>query len=159
MEYSTKEVRRQDRVLKKEESASILVAGMYGVLSLRDNESGAYGLPISYAWDGENNIYFHCAKEGKKLQLIEKYNRVSFCVVGEVVTIEEKFSTTYESVIIQGKAHIGLSPEEKIKALMLLVKKYSPDYIEKGEKYAQGAFNETEVIRFEIISWSGKSRK
>ena len=47
-------------------------------LALHD-EPYPYIVPLSYGWeerDGKIYIYFHCAKEGKKLDLIEKNSNV-----------------------------------------------------------------------------------
>lgn len=46
-----------------------------------------------------------------------------------------------------------------MKALKLLVEKYSPDHIEKGNKYSQNSFQITQVNKLEINTWSGKSKK
>ncbi len=159
MKFKNDEVRRQDRLLKEENAKLLLRDSKYGVLSMQDKINGVYAVPISYAWDGEDSIYFHCAKEGRKLTCIANCNKVSFCIVGEEEVIPEKFTTLYESVIIEGVASIGLSDDERMKALLLLVKKYSPKHLEKGKKYAQGSFSETEIIKLEITSSSGKCRK
>jgi nitroimidazol reductase NimA-like FMN-containing flavoprotein (pyridoxamine 5'-phosphate oxidase superfamily) len=152
-----KEMRRADRALGEEEILRILDEGLYGVLSTSGTAGYAYGVPLSYARQG-NTIYMHAAMEGQKLAAITENDRVSFCVVGEVTTLPEKFSTKYESVIVFGRASI-LADSEKEQALLALVNKYSGDYIEQGKAYIDKGKGKTTVIKLEVEHSSGKARR
>lgn len=44
MNYTNEQIRRQDRLLEKEKAISLLKNGEYGVLSMQDEENGAYGV-------------------------------------------------------------------------------------------------------------------
>ncbi len=121
-------------------------------------ETGIYGIPINYVWDGTESIYLHCAPEGRKLQCIDKNNSVSFCVVGKTSVISEKFTTEYESIILQCQAHRNLDEDERLNALSLILDKYSPQDKIIGMKYAQKSFHRTEIIRLNIKRWSGKCK-
>ena len=159
MDFDNSRVRRQDRLMEEEESSSLLSKGEYGVLSLQDENGGGYGIPANYAWDNGKSIYIHCATEGKKLRLIAKNNRVSFCVVGETRVRPSRFTTEYKSIILDCTAFTGLPAAERHNALKLLIEKYSPGLLEKGLEYAEKSFDQTEIIRLDIIRWSGKRKK
>lgn len=159
MIYSSADIRRQDRLLDETSACNLLKHGEYGVLSMYSNETGVYGLPISYVWDGDESIYLHCAPEGKKLRCIDENSRVSFCVIGKTNVLSDKFTTEYESIILECLAERLLSNEKRMHALLLLVEKYSPDDKETGVKYAEKSFHRTEIIHLEIVRWSGKSKK
>ena len=58
MNYTNEQIRRQDRLLEKEKAISLLKNGEYGVLSMQDEENGAYGVPINYVWNKKNSITF-----------------------------------------------------------------------------------------------------
>ena len=60
MIYDNSGVRRQDRLLTEAEARGLLAAVEYGVLSMCDGGK-AYGIPVSYAWDGNESLYIHCA--------------------------------------------------------------------------------------------------
>jgi nitroimidazol reductase NimA-like FMN-containing flavoprotein (pyridoxamine 5'-phosphate oxidase superfamily) len=158
-----KVMRRKDRQLdatetEATETEAILAKGTYGVLSMNGEDDYAYGVPLSYVYTG-NNIYLHCAPEGHKITRIRKDNRVSFCVVREAIPLVDKFSMQYESTIVFGKAH-EVDDEEKLKALILFVEKYSTDeYLEKGRAYAAESAHRTAVIRLDIEHISGKTRR
>lgn len=162
MEYNNNDVRRQDRLLLENEARELLRNGEYGVLSMVDGASGeavAYGVPVSYVWDGDDAVYVHCAKEGRKLRCLEGNARVSFCVVGRTRVIPDKFTTAYESIVLECRAAIGLAEDERRKALQMILDKYSSDYAEIGRKYAERSFPRTEVIKLNVERWSGKSKR
>ncbi|MCK9208667.1 MAG: pyridoxamine 5'-phosphate oxidase family protein [Salinivirgaceae bacterium] len=158
MIYSNSEIRRQDRVLDEQPALNLLKTGEYGVLSMHCVESGVYGVPINYVWDGDKSIYLHCAPEGRKLRCLEKDNAVSFCIVGRTNVISEKFTTEYESIILECRAYRNLPAVERMNALAFILDKYSPDDKASGLKYAEKSFNRTEIIRLEIKNWSGKCK-
>ncbi len=151
------EIRRQDRKLRDIESLSILTKGEYGVLSMATTKNEGYGIPLNYVLCN-NSIYFHCAIEGTKLNILKVNNKVSFCVVGKTEVLPSKFGTKYESAIIFGKA-IELEGDEKREALLQLVQKYSSEYIQEGIQYIEKLFDKTTTFKIKIEKISGKSRK
>lgn len=155
------EVRRQDRLLDTEQITSLLENGEYGILSMGPDANGyAYGVPLSFAYSPDNkSIYFHSALEGKKFKVLATHSKVSFCIVGSTKVLPSKFSTMYQSVIVFGSIEAEISDTEKREALQLLILKYSPDYIESGEKYIDKLFEKTAVLKLDIIHMTGKSRK
>ena len=159
--YNNNNIRRQDRLLDESAAMELLRSGEYGILSMVEPfgvNVGGYGIPISYVWDGEISIYFHCALEGHKLKCLKTNPSTSFCIVGHTKIIPYQFATAYESVIIRGVVYLELSPEERMKALMLILDKYSPAHKEAGVKYTENSFHRTNVIRFDIKEISGKTR-
>lgn len=156
--YDNCAVRRQDRLLAEDEARMLLRTGEYGVLSMVSEQGAAYGIPLSYVWDGGTNIYIHCAPEGRKLRALERCADVSFCVVGRTRVIPDKFTTAYESIVVSCRAVRGLEPDERMAALRLLLEKYSPEDLEIGMRYAEKSFHRTEILRLEMVSVSGKSK-
>ena len=152
-----KEIRRKERSIEEKDAIELLKNGEYGVLSMVGENGYGYGVPLSYVLM-DNNIYFHCAVEGFKLDSIEKNNNVSFCVVGKTQVLPEKFSTEYESAIAFGKAY-EVDVEEKERALFSIIQKYSPGYEESGMEYIKRAAHRTKVVKIAIEKVTGKARK
>lgn len=148
------EMRRKDRELKKDVVLEILTKSNHGVLSLNGEDGYPYGVPLSYIYK-DNAFYFHCATKGTKLDLIEKSNKAEFCVVADVETIPEKFTTKYKSVMAFGNV-IELFDEEKEEHLIELLYKYSPDFIEEGKKYISIAKNNTRVLKLNVEKMTAK---
>ena len=149
-------MRRSDRQVSDNAAVGILRKCEYGVLSSFNQAGGPYGVPLSYVY-ADGSIYFHCANEGYKLDNIAADNKVSFCVVGDKKTLPDKFTTSYESVIIFGRALIVDGPEKQA-ALLALVEKYAPDYREKGRVYAQNSSEKTTVVKIAVEHMTGKVR-
>lgn len=64
MNYTNEQIRRQDRLLEKEKAISLLKNGEYGVLSMQDEENGAYGVPINYVWK-KFHLHSLCSRRTK----------------------------------------------------------------------------------------------
>lgn len=158
MIFSNSDIRRQDRLLELEPATEILKNSDYGTLSMYSEKTGVYGIPINYVWDGKESIYLHCAPEGKKLKCLGQKAVVSFCVVGKTNVISNKFTTEYESIILQCVVNRDLPKSERMNALGLILDKYSPADKTIGLKYAEKSFHRTEVVRLDIRKWSGKSK-
>ena len=159
MKYTNNEVRRQDRLLDEQRAVEILREGEYGVLSMcAADDNGAYGIPLSYVWDGQHSIYIHCAPEGRKLRCIDACASVSFCIVGRTNVVSAKFTTGYESVVMRCTARHHLSEEERRSALRLFVHKYCPGQEDMGNIYMEKSFHRTEIIRLDILEMSGKAK-
>lgn len=152
-----RKIRRIDRALSQSEAVEILKKGEYGILSTVSIDGQPYGVPVSYAYT-RDVIYFHCAVEGHAVENLRSNNKVSFCVVGGTEVLPAKFGTKYESVIVFGKT-FELTDEEKHNALLELLKKYSPRFMEEGLRYVESAIGKIRVYKVVVESITGKSRK
>ncbi len=155
------ELRRHDRGLTRPEAEEILAAGSFGFLSMNGGDDYAYGVPFSYVYL-QNNIYLHCALEGKKLRHIRRDNRVSFCVVQEAEPLPDEFSMKYKSAMAFGKIYEVDNDQEKLQGLIALVEKYyrdDPEHVERGRVKAANSLDKTAVLRIDIDHLTGKVRR
>jgi nitroimidazol reductase NimA-like FMN-containing flavoprotein (pyridoxamine 5'-phosphate oxidase superfamily) len=152
-----REIRRQERVLEESRIQALLQNGEYGVLSTTSVDGGVYGFPMNYVFE-DRSIYFHGAMEGHKIDNITANPLVSFCIVGNTKVSPSTFSTIYESVIVFGIIETIKVKEEKINALRLIVKKYSPGFESEGDAYIERAVQKTNVLKLTIHRITGKGR-
>ncbi|MGQ9655813.1 MAG: pyridoxamine 5'-phosphate oxidase family protein [Thermodesulfobacteriota bacterium] len=152
-----KRMRRKDRAIGAEEARRLLETAEYGVLSMASSDAVPYGIPLNFSFVMDC-IYFHCAPEGKKIDLLSSNRKVTFCVVGRTEVMPEKFATKYESVIATGIAE-ELFEKDKKEGLISLLKKYSPDHMEEGVEYINRLFDKTKVFRICLESITGKARR
>lgn len=146
-------MRRADRQLTANEVENILLNGEYGILATVGVDGSPYGVPVSYAY-AESTIYFHGAKDvGHKYENLLHNPKVSFTVVGDTKVLPEQFSTKYQSVIAFGTVKPAV---DKRKGLRLLIDKYSPDFIEKGEAYIEHDLNTVGVYEMNVEHITGK---
>ncbi len=115
-------MRRIKQGLSQCEIEKILNACKDGILAVIGDMGYPYTIPLNYVYCN-GKIYFHCAKEGHKIDAICSNPKVSFCVVEKNDVIEEEFTTYFRSVIAFGTARIVEEPEEKMLALMALTDK------------------------------------
>jgi hypothetical protein len=149
-------MRRKDKALLKDDAVRLLQEGEYGVLSTVDGKGQPYGVPLNYVLRNDC-LYFHCALEGHKLDNLLANSRVSFCVVGRTNVLPAEFSTEFESVIVFGEASV-VQGNERYQALVGLLEKYSPEFLDEGRAYIEKFDNRTKVVRIEIDSITGKAK-
>lgn len=147
-------MRRFKQQLKTEDTKQILRERTAGVLSLIDNEGLPYGVPVSFAYDGSNTIYFHSAVQGRKIDCIGGGCNCSFCVVDRDFIVPEEFTSYFRSVIVSGKVSIVNDKEDILKGLLLLCEKYSPGEDSKAE--IEKCIKHVRVLRLDISQMTGK---
>lgn len=153
------QMRRADKQIDRETCLDILQNGEYGILSTCGRDGYPYGVPVNYAC-ADDKIFFHCAKNtGHKQENLGFSDKVSFTVVGRTEVVPEKFSDRFESVILFGTAKKLSDGEEKRTALLKLIEKYSPDFIDKGRRYIDASADQTDVYEITIETMTGKSAR
>ena len=152
-------MRRFAQELPADEAVKILESATHGVLAVSGDGGYPYAVPLSFVYDG-GKIYFHCAREGHKLDAIKACSKVSFCVVSEDKIVPEKYTTFYRSVIVFGRARLIEDSEEAFRAIELLAKKYHPDDApENRRSEISGAADRFCMAEIEIEHLSGKEAK
>ena len=147
-------MRRFKQQLPDAEARQILTAATNGVLSLVDAAGRPYGVPMSFVYDGERTLWFHCAREGRKLEGVRTGGRASFCAVAMDEIHPECFTTYFHSVIAEGRIAVEESREAVIGALQLLGRKYAP-MMDSAPEIAK-SLDRVTVLRLEIETLSGK---
>lgn len=120
-------MRRFKQQVSDEICRKILREEWRGVLAVHGEDGYPYALPIDFYYNEEKNkIYFHCAKEGHKLDAIRADNRVSFCVYDKGFRKDGDWALNITSVIIFGKIRIIDDPEETLVTVRKFGEKFFP---------------------------------
>jgi len=156
-----REMRRQDRRLADNEILDVLKAGEHGVLATVMEDGRPYSIPMNYAFEEESRVlYMHCSVEGgQKIDNIRLHPEVCFTVVRQTQLMPEKFATKYSSANVFGRITIIEEGSEKQTGIEAILRKYAPDYMEKGLKYIEGAIRRIYILKLEIREITGKARK
>ena len=126
-------MRRFKQQLSHEECERILADSTSGVLALSGDDGYPYAVPLSHVYQ-DGKLYFHCAKEGQKIDAICRNDKVSFCVIAQDEVIPSKRTTAYISVIAFGRAVI-VDDEPNLRRIASLIgEKFSADYPEACQK-------------------------
>jgi nitroimidazol reductase NimA-like FMN-containing flavoprotein (pyridoxamine 5'-phosphate oxidase superfamily) len=115
--------------------------------------------PLNFAYH-EGRIYFHCAREGEKLDDIRRDDRVCFEVDLPVAYVRGtgenpcRAEYLYRSVIVRGRAMVVEDRAERLLGLDCLMAKYQP---EGGYgPYPEDKLALTCIVRIDVEDISGK---
>ena len=124
---STYHLRRSEKQIQSsDELLEIIRTHQYVTLALcKDNEP--YLVTVNYGFDdAENCFYVHCAAQGKKID----YLRTNPIVWGQILEdrgyLVGECDHAFRTVQFRGQAEFAADPEERLRALRLLVDHWSP---------------------------------
>ena len=153
-------MRRKDREIPDFDAiVQIIRACDSCVLGLND-DGFPYLVPMNFGMDieeGQLYLYFHCANEGKKLDLIRKDNRVPFEMACEhnFILYEERMSCMMGFASVIGHGTISFVPEEeKLDALKILMRQYHAEDF----RFNTDMVPATTVLRLKVSDVIGKRR-
>ena len=144
----------------------VLSNSEYGTLSLC-NDNKPYILPLNFVV-ANDEIYFHGAKKGKKIDLIKENSNASFNVVETYSLLPSYFSTDdgkacpathlYKSIVVEGNIEFVENYDEKANALESLMKKLQKEgkYIPLNDEIYKKAINATCVYKLVSSNISAK---
>lgn len=153
-----KKMRRQEKAMSEAETLEVLDKAEYGVLSTISADNTPYGVPMNFARVGDA-IYFHCAKEGHRIENIEGNKSVCLNVVDSVVLMPKEFNTQYRSVTAFGEICIVEDKEEKTKGIKAIAEKLSPEFKKEGLEYIEKAFDAMHVLKMDVTKMTGKATR
>lgn len=135
-------MQRPKQQLPEAACIEILKSEPRGVLSLLGDNGYPYGLPIDHWYcEEDGKLYFHCGKQGHKIDSIRACDKASFCVMDSGVRKDGDWALTIRSVIVFGRIRILEDPARAIEITRRLSYKYTSDaaYIEDEiQKYGAG---------------------
>ncbi|TXT67401.1 MAG: Pyridoxamine 5'-phosphate oxidase [Promethearchaeota archaeon] len=124
-------------------------------LALSDNNI-PYIVPVNFGIQ-DNCLYIHSAKEGKKMEILKKNDKVCFEIDldFQLQTAKDpcQFSAQYQSVIGFGIATFINSLDEKIKALNIIMQHYTG---KNNYMFKEYGLKKIAIIKIEITKLTGK---
>lgn len=151
-----RKMRRIKQQLTEEKCIEILERNTSGVLAVLGDGDYPYAVPLSYIYY-DNNLYFHCAKSGHKLDAICRCDKVSFCVIDQDLVVPQEYTSYFRSVIVFGRATVMECDSEIRSAIERLAMKYAPeDSKENREAMIEREYNVMCMIKVEVEHISGK---
>ena len=148
-------MRRNRQQLSREECERILSRCTSGVLALTGDGGYPYAVPLSYVY-ADGTIIFHSAVQGHKVDAIRRDNRCSFCVIEQDEIRPAEFTTYFRSVIAFGRIQILEAADDKVQALRLLGRRYSPNDEAGLQHEIDKSLDHVMLLRLDIEHISGK---
>ena len=120
-----------------------------------------YIVTMNFGYTGGERryLFFHCATEGRKLDMIRKNNRVCF----ELETDHEVYSgdkgcdwgMKYSSVVGYGRIFIATDEKERKEGLDNILAHYGGS---RNYSYDEKVLQQTTILRLEISEMTGKRK-
>ena len=127
----------------------------YVTVSMTRPDGSPYGLPLSLVRTDGKTFYFHCAKEGEKLDCISHNPIVSLSAVTRCSPYFEpasgNFTLGYKSATAIGKAELVTEREEKIEALRAICLRFLPHHMEAFDDAIQRSLDRTAIVRITLL--------
>lgn len=147
-------MRRFRQQLPDEESISILRSAYRGFLSVIGDGGYPYSVPINFVYE-DGKLYFHCAKEGHKLDAIRRCDKACFTVLDNPEKEPDSWWYHVRSVICFGRIRLVEDVVEKEQRLRQLGGKYFPDGYDIDADMLKNA-PRAELLEFSIEHFTGK---
>lgn len=150
-------VRRKDKeITDPEEMKHILRSTKYVTIALSMNNE-PYLVTLSHGYDEDRNcIYFHSAREGKKIDYIRANNRVWGQAFIDQGYKHGECNQLYRSVHFKGKITFIENIEEKMSAMQCMMKQLEKDPDVMIAKLKPERLQNTLIGRIDIEYMSGK---
>ena len=156
-------MRRKDRQRDEAFCLDLIDKATNGVMAIATGEDTPYCLPLSFV-RAEKSLYFHCAKEGRKIDLLRTNPKVCVTFIGydspTYQAEDNNFTTLFASAIVTGSAYEVTEDDEKIEALRALCKKLLSQAMtgDNFDRAIQTSLPVTAVWRIDLEEISGKAR-
>jgi len=149
-------MRRKDKEMTDPEAiASVIQKSTVCRLGMSDDNQ-PYVIPMSFGYQ-DGAVYFHCAPEGRKIEILRKNPRVciEFDVDCRLKTGDSacKWGFYFQSAIAFGVAAFIEDVVEKRAALDIIMRQYSKEVF----TYPESALEKIVVIRVTVTELTGKA--
>ena len=154
-----RELLRKNQQLSLSECLELLNNETRGVLSVIGDDGYPYGFPMNHWYNEQDGkIYFHCGKQGHKLDALQRCDKVSFCVFDKGYRKAEEWAWNVKSVIVFGQ--IKVIDDQKMIADITanLSRKFTEDEDYIRREIRQSAKN-TLLLQLSIQHLCGKKVK
>jgi len=153
-----KEIRRKEKkITSLEEIIDILNKTKYITLAMCvDNIP--YLVTLSHGFDATNNsLYFHCAKQGKKIDILKQNNVVWGQALMDNGYVEGKCDHLYATTQFKGTVSFIEDIDEKEKALNIMIKQQEkkPEMV-MNDQITKESLKTVQIGRIDITFLSGK---
>ncbi len=150
-----REMYKKDRQMNREEAEKLFAQGNHGILAVNGDNGYPYAVPVNYVYEN-GKIYIHSAKYGYKIDAIQKNDKVCFTAILNTRIEQKMVTAAYQSVVATGKIRLIENETEKRAHLEQFIYKLTPDFIEGGMKFLNGAIGKTALLCIDVEELKGK---
>jgi len=151
-------MRRADKAMKGEAEMLELVRSQRLLTLAMCADGEPYLVTVDYGFDeGARTFYFHCAREGKKLDILRANPVVWGQVVEDLGYVDGECEHAYRSVHFRGRAEVLADEGAKRDALRLMMRQLESDVSEERWAEFEGkALDKVAVVAIRVETMTGK---
>ena len=151
-----RKMRRFKQQITQEECIEVLKSAPRGILALHGENGYPYAIPLNQYYDEEDGkLYFHGAKQGLKLDLMERDDKVCFTAMDEGFVREGEWALNIRSVVCLGRLAVVSDHARALEQTRKLALKLYPT-AEEAEIELVKAGNRVNVLVMTIDRMTGK---
>lgn len=152
--------RKEKEIHDKDEMISIIESAQFITVAMSFNNE-PYLATLSHGYDRENNcIYFHCAQEGKKVDILKENNVVWGQVLEDHGYADGSCDHLYATAQFKGRVTFIEDTDEKRHALSVMIHQLESDPVKVFEKQVtEKSVKRVNIGRIDIDYMSGKKAK
>ena len=147
-------MRKKSREMYADWALEVMDKAPYITVGMTDGDGMPYSVPLSLARTDEKTFYFHCATEGKKLDILREKPRVCLTAVSKckptVGPKDGSFTLEFKSAIAFGKAEIVADDNEKREALRAICQRFLPNHMDAFDAAVARSMSRTAVVRITL---------
>ena len=156
--------RKEKAVIGLADIEDIINAAPYFTLGMADNDE-AYMAPLDFGYESDGQqlgaVYFHCARAGRKLDLLKANPRVSLLFVASGHALIDEgdgslactLNTDYRSVMAVGEARVIADETEKLAAMRVVLRQHGCEHLPVDPDN----LGKTALVRVDLNQASGKA--
>jgi nitroimidazol reductase NimA-like FMN-containing flavoprotein (pyridoxamine 5'-phosphate oxidase superfamily) len=149
--------RKEKAIQSKDEMIAILENSQYITIAMcQDNEP--YLATLSHGYDRERNcLYFHCAKEGKKIDILKEHDKVWGQALLDKGYAQGSCDHLYATTQFRGRIAFVEAMEEKRHALEVMIKALEDDPPKvMAAQLTEKSIKGVQICRIDLEYMSGK---
>jgi len=154
-------IRRKEKAIEsKDDIIAILKRAKYITIAMSINDE-PYLVTLSHGYDDKNYcIYFHCAQEGKKIDILKKNNIVWGQALDDLGYVEGACDHLYATTQFRGRVVFIDDLDEKKHALRIMIQalESDPEKVTQ-EQVTEKSLKRVNIGRIDIEYMTGKKSK
>jgi hypothetical protein len=153
-----KSIRRKEKTITdKNEMLAVIMNARYIIIAMcKDNVP--YLATLSHGYDRDQNcIYFHCAREGKKIDILREHNIVWGQALQDKGYVQGSCDHLYATTQFMGRVTFIDDIDKKRHALEVMIKalENDPDYLKERQLTVE-SIKGVQIGRIDVEYMSGK---
>ncbi len=154
-------MRRKDRERDRAFAYAVIDRCEYGTAAFSAGGDAPYCIPLSMVRVGDD-LFFHCALQGRKLELLRADPRVCVSFVADTepayIAGQNNYTTFFKSAVVAGTAFEVADPAEKAAALRALCEKLLPEHMDGFDRAVNRSLSAAAVWGIHMETATGKER-